>query len=106
MPQHARIFYGRWNGRWNYNLNWRAISHDSFVVVTASEGQEPITTTAPQRFVGAANFVVSDIAPRDGGLNFVIDINWPDPLNVWVDVTVFDRNDPSVVVHVPFPPPG
>ena len=52
MPQHIHFFWGRHIGRTRYNFQWSPIHHDSVVLITASEGQPPITTQAPQRFVG------------------------------------------------------
>src|SRR5512135_1293917 len=94
MPKHARYYWGRRNGTSRYDFTWSEIQHDSVVVITASEGQPPVTANAPERFVGAAPFLVMNVAPRDGGVTFAVRIEWPSPIGLWTDITVFDRSDP------------
>jgi hypothetical protein len=106
MPQHALFFWSFQNGVTSFNLNWDQIRHDSIVVITASEGDPPITSAAPNRFVGDARFTINNVAPHDGGVGFRVTIEWPQPLNLWTTVTVFDSSDPTVFGNVPFPPPG
>ncbi len=111
MPSHVRHFWGRQKTA-QFNYNWGAIRHDSFVVITASEGNPPdgkiFDPTRPVRFVGSAHFQVSSVAPHDGGVTFWVIIGdakaitsgnffnwWIDPLNLWTDITVFDPGDPQ-----------
>ncbi len=94
MPRHARFYWGRRNGMNRYDFDWNIIRRDSVVVITASEGRPPINTLAPQRYVGDAPFTVMNIAPYDGGVIFAVRIDWPHPLDLWTDITVFDRSDP------------
>jgi hypothetical protein len=77
-----------------YNYDWNEISRHSVVVITASEGKPPITTNYPERYVGAAPFTVMNVAPYDGGMMFAVRIEWRHPLDLWTDITVFDRSDP------------
>ena len=102
MPQHARIFWSKHRGRQNYNLAWDVIRHDSVVLISASEGKQPITPQAPERFVGSATYTVCNIAAQDGNVSFVVSIDWDEPLDLWTDITVFDRGEPPVFVSVPF----
>ncbi len=95
MPKHARYYWGRRQGLIRYEFNWKEIQHDFWVLVSASEGQPPISTAAPQRFIGDARFTVHNIAPFDGGVLFGVEIDFPQPLHLWTDITVFDRNDPT-----------
>ena len=99
MAQYAHINYGL-NGTGNYNLSWDAINHLSSVVITAAEGREPSengrvlgASDSPERFIGAAQFSVHNVAPYDGGVTFRLEIDWGSPLNTWVCVTVFDNSD-------------
>jgi hypothetical protein len=99
MPQHYRWNYGL-NTTGNYNFQWDIINHQSWVVITACEGREPVedgrvlgTTQSPMRFLGDARFTVHSVSPHDGGVEFFLEIAWPAPLNTWVDITVFDRSD-------------
>ena len=111
MPSHFRHFWGpQKTGR--FTFGWDAIRHDSYVVVTASEGLPPLENVLsdpgdPQRFVGSAHFQVSSVAPFDGGVSFWVIIGdaqavltgyfnwWIDPLNLWTDITVFNPGDPA-----------
>ncbi|HUK22963.1 MAG TPA: hypothetical protein VLV49_00185 [Terriglobales bacterium] len=111
MPVHTRYFWGKQKTA-QFNFNWGAIRHDSYVVITASEGDPPsgeiYDPNKPHRFVGDAHFQVSSIAPRDGAVTFWVIIGdakalgdhnffnwWAAPLNVWTDITVFDASDPE-----------
>lgn len=102
MPQHVRFFWSRHHGRIKLHLTWSVIRRDSVVVITASEGDLPVTTQVAARFVGDANFTVSNVAPHDGGVTFVVNIDWFEPLNLWTYITVFDPNDPQASGSVPF----
>jgi hypothetical protein len=91
MPQLRRIYWGRHNGRGRYTFHSRYINHQSVILITASEGDEGNSTASPQRFVGAANFRVENIAPFDGGVVFVVTIDWDHPLPLWTEVVMQDR---------------
>jgi hypothetical protein len=106
MPQHAFVFYSFHNGVTVFNLQWDQIFHDSIVVITASEGQPPISSAAPQLFVGDARYTVNNVSPFDGGVRFRVTVEWDEPINLWTTITVFDPSDPVVFASVPFPPPG
>jgi hypothetical protein len=103
MAQHVVFFWGAFRKVVTCDLAWDQITHSSVVIVTASEGAPPISSAAPERFVGDARFTVNNVAPRDGGVTFRITIEWDDPLNLWTTVTVFD--EPAIFGSVPFPPP-
>ena len=77
-----------------YTVNWDAIRHDSYVLVTAAEGRT--SDLVPDRFIGDAWIQVWSIAPFDGGVRFFLD--WQvafKNLNIWTDITIFDPGDPS-----------
>src|SRR4030095_1101434 len=81
-----------------FNFQWDIIRHDSFVVITASEGREVVedhmmiyNSQSPNRFVGAARFTVDNIAPNDGGVTFHVTIDWGSLLTLWVDIIVFNE---------------
>ena len=102
-PQHYRHFWGAWNSN-VFTFWWDIIKHDSFVVITASEGPGYDVQAAPQRFVGDAGFIVGSVAPFDGGVKVWVIMTggssgslsslWSHPLNLWTDITVFDPADP------------
>jgi hypothetical protein len=105
MPQHVRKYYGPLKGRVTCNLNWGAINVNSIVHITACEyipetdpdAHGGFTDGNHQRFVGAANVWVSNIAPHGSpwdpnqGVTFVINVDWPDPIHIVADITVFDE---------------
>jgi hypothetical protein len=96
MPRHARVFWGHHNGIKRYQLNWRPVKKESVVLISASEGPPPdpqAFVMIPNKFVGDAVFKVENIAPDTGMVVFVIQIDWPEPLPLWTDVTLFDATD-------------
>jgi hypothetical protein len=105
MPVHAFCFWGSHSGETTFNLTWDQIKHNSIVVITASEGQPPISSAAPDLICGAARFTVNNISPADGVVSFKVTIEWDQPLNLWTTITVFDPADSIVFASVPLPPP-
>jgi hypothetical protein len=103
MPHVARWFVGYYRGRLNCTFNWPVINKQSVVLVSASEGAAPESTAAPERFVGAANVTVHNIAPfgfvdpyggnppGGGGVRFVLTVDWGEPLPIWADIVVLDE---------------
>ncbi|MFJ8476168.1 hypothetical protein [Kitasatospora sp. NPDC094011] len=73
------------HGTFNLQLNWNVIGIDSTVVITASE-----IDSNGNRFVGAAAFQVSSIAPGNGIVTFKINIGWNSSLPMRTDVLVFN----------------
>ncbi|RKT08700.1 hypothetical protein BX285_7064 [Streptomyces sp. 1114.5] len=73
------------NGTFNLQIPWNVIGIDSTVVITASE-----IDANGNRFVGAAAFQVSSIAPGNGVVTFKINIGWGSPLPMRTDVAVFN----------------
>jgi hypothetical protein len=92
-----------WRHLWNnaprlavLTANWPGvIRHDSYVIITAAEART--SSLIPDKFIGAAKpIVVGNIAPFDGGVNFILWWYGDFPyLNIWTDFTVFDPSDPS-----------
>ncbi len=105
MSQVRRIFWGRWNGRVRFTFTSPFITKQSIVLVSASEGDEAITTASPQRFVGEADIWVGNIAPFDGGVVFVVAIDWDEPLPLWTDIVILDEVPQSFLRARGIPPP-
>ena len=77
-------FLGRVLGGWQLSALYQGYSgHPIDVYVNRS------------RFVGNANITVENIAPRSGGLTARINVDWDEPLPIWVDVRVFDEDVPT-----------
>jgi len=110
MPQHYRHYWGIHTAG-QFNFEWDAIQHDSYVVITAAEGPGPDSSDfPPERFVGNAALFVGSVAPHTGGVTFWVFFNdgtqegawWQGNywqlsggLSLWIDITVFDAGDPS-----------
>jgi hypothetical protein len=106
-PRHAHYYWGRRNGIQAYNFDWDEIHHDSVVVITASEGDPPVTTMSPERRVGAAPIYVMNVAPYDGGVVFAVRIDWEEPIGLWTTITVFERTEIWLrMPEVPWDPIG
>ena len=100
MPKTIRIFFWNAKGRIRANYNWGIsppITKKSVVLITAGEAF-PLD---PQQFVpdftynlGDADVYVTNISPHDGGVEFIIHVDWPNPLPILVDITVLD--DPYI----------
>lgn len=92
MAQSIRILYRRAQGRIRVNYNWPPIKENSAVVITAGE-----YAYFDSRYVlGEANVYVTNIGPhdpepRDGGVEFYLHVDWEEPLDVMVTITVFDN---------------
>ena len=98
MAQSLRLFYGRergLHGRCRMNHNWSPINALSIVNITAGEATDwgSATLLGGQNFtynLGAANVWVSNVSPHQGGVEFILNVDWPDPLNIAVTITVED----------------
>ncbi len=85
-----RVYWGRYRGRVICTFNYSGINNQSVVIVTASEGDEGNSTASPRRFIGAADFTVTSIAPFSGGVSFAVQIGWQDPIPFWSDIVIMD----------------
>jgi hypothetical protein len=103
MPRAWRMYLGPHKGRINQNFNVPGVINSrSVVMISACEyvpdppGEHFAHSDHRRRFRGAANVWVSSIAPHGpsgsdpGGVEFAINIDWPDPIPVVFDIAVFD----------------
>lgn len=100
--QAIRKYWSGIRGRTALNINWDAVGADSTVQVTASEyAVNDADPRAAQRFVGAASIVVRNVTPHgppydtNRGVTFVVDVQWPHPLNIVTDVAVLSAPEAS-----------
>lgn len=103
MPRSVRFYWRDVRGRATINVNWPAINADSTVKVMASEwAANPAGMTASPRFVGDATITVRNVAPHgppadpNNGVTFIVDVDWPDPLNVVTDIVLLEDSVPLV----------
>jgi hypothetical protein len=82
----TRVDWGNKHGSWKLNLNWAAISPRSIVMVAIGEG----ATGGPDggKFIGSAKFHVNNVAPRAGGVDIWIDIDWGSDIRIYADYLV------------------
>ena len=94
MPRHMRRYWAPRKGRVELNFNWDAIQERSVVNVSASECNRPEASPEnTRRFVGAATVKVCNVSPHTnpGGVTFVVQIDWGDPIPFVTDITLFDE---------------
>src|SRR5258707_3909416 len=96
------------NGR--FRRKWQMpdiVNSDSVVVITATEYNPAIVPPDHEnerlRFLGDANIWVSNISPHGAGspnfgVEFAINVDFPNPLFVVFDITVLDP--PEGVFHI------
>ncbi|WP_225764593.1 hypothetical protein [Inquilinus sp. Marseille-Q2685] len=98
MARSIRVFYSNEQGVSRKNFNWTPINKKSAVLITAAEffwpgGLGGLEDIRPH--LGAANIWVSNIGVHgpeggSGGVEFLLHVDWPTPLNVMVTITVLD----------------
>lgn len=98
MSQTIRVYYDKTHGlhgRSRMNFNWPPITQKSVVLLSAAEA----TDMTPGLFgpelawsfsLGAADVSISNISPHEGGVEFILHVDWNEPLNIVVDITVLD----------------
>ncbi|PCN44465.1 hypothetical protein B9C88_09625 [Brevibacillus laterosporus] len=98
MARSIRVFYSNQQGVSRHNFNWPPINKKSAVLITAAEffwpgGIGGLEDIRPH--LGAASIWVSNVGvhgpePGSGGVEFLLHVDWPTPLNVMVTITVLD----------------
>ncbi len=70
--------WGARRGQWVLRLNWGAVSSRNHVYVAIHEGN----------FIGAARYTLHNVAPRDGGVDIWVNIEWGSNINLFADYLV------------------
>jgi hypothetical protein len=91
------VLLGR-RGRCVENLRAPQINRHSVILISVSEAiwdsQQVFSLTPEQRirsrFVGAADIAIKNISPSDGRVDFVVSVDWAEPLNIVVDIVILD----------------
>lgn len=78
--------WGLRHGQWVLRLNWSAISPRSQVFVSIGEG----AAGGPEagKFIGSARFTTHNVAPRAGGVDIWVNIEWGSDIPLYVDYVV------------------
>ena len=106
MSRSIRVYYGKelgLKGRVRMNFNWGGvISETSIVHMSAGEALNVGSASVfgnhggpGQDFayhLGDADIWVTNISPHSGGVEFILHVNWPEPLNIAVTITVEDTD--------------
>ncbi len=96
-PRTLRVYFSNRRGYFRQNFNWMGgpITRNSVVHISISEAapdREP-SLFGPRpliRWLGEARMTVHNVSPHDGGVEFSYTVDWPEPLNIAVDITVLD----------------
>lgn len=80
--------WGNFNHAWILTLNWSAVNARSRVFVAIAEG----AAGGPDggKFIGAAKFSLFNVAPSDGQVAIWVDIDWGNPIRLYVDYLVIN----------------
>ena len=78
--------WGSRRGQWILRLNWSAINPVSRVLVAIGEG----AGSGPDdgKFIGAARYTLHNVAPRAGGVDIWINIEWSSDIPLYVDYLI------------------
>ena len=98
MARTIRILFRGVQGRHRQNFNWNInppISHKSVIVMSAAEAVVDTNSilgieSSTSFNLGDADVYITNVSPHDGGVGFIIHVNWGSPLDVLVDLTVLD----------------
>ena len=69
-------------------LNWGLITPNSLVFVAIGEGA--VGGPAAGKFIGNARYTVHNVAPQNGLVKVWVNIEWPNPIRLYVDYFVFN----------------
>lgn len=98
MSKTIRVVWRRQQGRGHMNFSWPPITFETPVIVVASEakftGQSLLGQDSEwESNRGEADVYVTNIGPKNGHVEFILHVNWPQPLDVITDIIVLDRRD-------------
>lgn len=108
MSTSFRVFYrnrqgyGRAKFEWRQNDNWSRspFTKNSVVYISITEARfapDPGSFIIPpiDRWAGAAAMTIHNVSPYDGGVEFTYTIDYDNPLDFAVDITIM--GEPAVV---------
>lgn len=82
----ARYDWGNKHGNWLLKLDWDSVSPRTAVFVAIGEGAAggPIAG----KFLGSAKYTLFNVAPRAGGVDIRINIDWDSDIRIYADYLV------------------
>ena len=78
--------WGSRQGEWLLRLNWASVNPRSQVFVAIGEGAAGGRDAG--KFIGGARYTVHNVAPRAGGVDIWVDIDWDEDIPLYVDYLV------------------
>jgi hypothetical protein len=78
--------WGDLHGDWILQFNWGAVSPRTAVFVAIGEGAAGGPTAG--KFIGGAKYTLHNVAPRAGGVDIWVTINWGSNIRLYVDYLV------------------
>lgn len=81
-----RIDWGDRHGSWKLNLDLGSITSRSRVFVAIGEGAAGGPDAG--KFIGAAKYHLNNVAPRNGGVDIWVDIDWGSDIRLYADYLV------------------
>jgi hypothetical protein len=78
--------WGARHGQWKLQLNLGDVGPTSRVFVSISEGSAPDVDAG--KFIGAARYTVHNVAPRVGGVDIWVNIEWDSDIRLYADYLV------------------
>jgi hypothetical protein len=78
--------WGLRRGQWKLRLNWGDVNPRSQVFVSIGEGAGPGPDAG--KFLGDARYTLHNVAPRAGGVDIWVNIEWSSDIRLYVDYLV------------------
>ena len=78
--------WGPRRGQWTLRLNWGSVNARSRVLVSIAEGAGGGPDAG--KFIGAARYTLHNVAPRAGGVDIWVNIEWSSDILLYVDYLV------------------
>jgi hypothetical protein len=78
--------WGARRGEWLLQLNWADVGPRSQVFVAIGEGAAPGPDAG--KFIGSARYTLHNVAPRPGGVDIWVNIDWESDIAIYVDYLV------------------
>ena len=90
-----RMWVPNRKGRADLHFTAPDIHANSVIHISASEATgifdpPPLFGQSFSIIFGAASITVQNISVREGAVDFYVVVDWPDPLNIVTDITIFD----------------
>lgn len=80
--------WGNLKGQQILPLNWGLITPNSLVFVAIGEGNPPLPANG--KFIGNARYTVHNVSPQNGLVKIWVNIEWANPIRLYVDYFVFN----------------